>query len=289
VDWNTEVLHRLLKQVVAHRQAVGKKEWDVEPVLSQEEGKVVFDEVADVIALQGFSFKRRGNPEMIELPNQAKNQLRAFVAAVANAYHGNPMHGLQYVSAVTMQLSKLLSRVGVQKLDEIDENDEDDSSDVSDDESVGDIASHLHSHTYGITSDPLTQFGLVLAAFIHAVDHAGISNSDLALEDPETASRYKNRSIIEQRSVEKAWTKLMQPGFYDLRRAIYSDEDELKRFRQVIVNSVLSTDVQDSELQIMRTARWEKALNMSAYSVTKQDINRKVRINRVWPDMTFDS
>lgn len=32
------------------------------------------------------------------------------------------------------------------------------------------IASTLHDHTYGITSDPLTQFSCVLAALIHDVD-----------------------------------------------------------------------------------------------------------------------
>jgi hypothetical protein len=32
------------------------------------------------------------------------------------------------------------------------------------------IASTLHDHTYGITSDPLTQFACVFSALIHDVD-----------------------------------------------------------------------------------------------------------------------
>lgn len=284
VDWNTEVLHRLLTQVAAHRHSIGKDHWDEEPVLKNEERKAICDEVADVIDLPGFSFKRPIDSELTELPTQAKIQLREYVAAVANAYHENPMHCLQFASAVTMHISKLLSRLGVQRIDEIDNDDDDDASESSDGAvSVDDIASHLHNHTFGITSDPLTQFGLVLSAFIHAVDHAGISNSELVKEDPTTAAHYKNRSIIQQRSIEKAWKKLMQPGFYDLRRCIYSDEIELKRFRQVIVNSVLSSDVEDIELQQMRTSRWEKALNVGTYNLTKEDINRKVKyLNRIY-------
>jgi len=34
----------------------------------------------------------------------------------------------------------------------------------------------LHDHTYGITSDPLTQFACVFSALIHDVDHYGKSS-----------------------------------------------------------------------------------------------------------------
>jgi hypothetical protein len=37
-----------------------------------------------------------------------------------------------------------------------------------------DDASSLHDHTYGITSDPLTQFSCVLSALIHDLDHPGM-------------------------------------------------------------------------------------------------------------------
>ena len=41
---------------------------------------------------------------------------------------------------------------------------------AGDDDSVDDSRRRqemLHDHTYGITSDPLTQFGVVLSALIH--------------------------------------------------------------------------------------------------------------------------
>lgn len=70
----------------------------------------------------------------------------------------------------------------------------------------------------------------------------------------------------------------MEPGFYDLRRAIYADDTELKRFRQVIVNSVLSTDMEDIELKYLRMTRWEKTFSSGTYHVTPEDINRKATI-----------
>ena len=53
----------------------------------------------------------------------------------------------------------------------------------------------------------------------------------------------------------------MRPEYVDLRAAIYSDEKELQRFRQVIVNCVLATDLDDAELQMTRKARWAKAFS----------------------------
>ena len=38
----------------------------------------------------------------------------------------------------------------------------------------------LHDHTFGITSDPLTQFACVFSALIHDVDHAGVPNAQLS-------------------------------------------------------------------------------------------------------------
>jgi hypothetical protein len=176
-------------------------------------------------------------------------------------------------------VTKLLSRIVVRELDDVAEHDGEDENESDEEVEVTDsIASHLHNHTYGITSDPLTQFALVLSALIHAVDHGGIPNPEAAKEDPEAAALYKNRSIIEQRSVDKAWKKLMEPEFRALRQSIYADETELKRFRQVVVNSVLATDIDDEELQSLRRRRWETTFRHGALNATPEDVNRKATI-----------
>lgn len=60
-------------------------------------------------------------------------------------------------------------------------------------------------YSYGITSDPITQFAVVLAALIHDVDHVGVSNAQLVKENDRLARIYRNQSVAEQNSVNLAW------------------------------------------------------------------------------------
>jgi hypothetical protein len=281
VEWNTDVMLRLLKQVVAKRMTSGQESWEEEPTLEQNEGQIVLDEVKEVIDLPRFKYYRAElNPDSIALPEEAEKQLRDFVAAVSNAYHNNPFHCLQHASQVTTALTKLLSRVVATSLDELENEVEDDDS-LEDVQVTDNMAAMLHHHTFGIASDPLSQFGLVFAALIHAVDHQGLSNQDESTANPESTAFYRNRSVVEQRSVEKAWKKLMEPEFIELRKCIYTDEVELQRFRQVVVNSVMATDVDDLELQNLRMKRWEKTFSSGVRMTgrdTLEDVNRKATI-----------
>jgi len=79
-------------------------------------------------------------------------------------------------------------------------------------------------------------------------------------KDP-LAAKYQEKSIAEQNSVDLAWNILMEKEFDDLRACIYGNEEEFTRFRQVVVNIVLATDIMDKELGGLRKARWEKAFN----------------------------
>lgn len=272
---------RLLKQVVAKRMSSGQEPWEVEPVLEQKEGQIVLDEVTEVIDLPRFKYYRANrNPDTVTLPEEAEKQLRAYVAAVSNAYHSNPFHCLQHASQVTTALTKLLSRVVATSLDELENEVEEDDS-LEDVQVTDNMAAMLHHHTFGIASDPLTQFGLVFAALIHAVDHRGLSNQDESSARPESAALYRHRSVVEQRSVEKAWKKLMEPDFTELRKCIYNNEVELQRFRQVVVNSVMSTDVDDQDLQDLRMKRWQKTFSSGVRMTgrdTLEDVNRKATI-----------
>jgi hypothetical protein len=57
------------------------------------------------------------------------------------------------------------------------------------------LASTIHDHTYGITSDPLTQFACVFAALIHDVDHTGLPNIQLVKEKTALASAYNGKVL----------------------------------------------------------------------------------------------
>jgi hypothetical protein len=207
---------------------------------------------------------------------QVAQQLKEFVAAIGSAYRSNAFHCLQHASHVTMAVTKLISRIEVSDFHAAENQEVDDAPQEA--EVTERIATHLHNHTYGITSDPLTQFAVVLSALIHAVDHRGISNEDLAKEEPDAVAQYKGKSITEQRSLDKAWKKLMEPQFENLRRCIYADKAEKKRFRQVVVNAVLATDIDDEELQALRMSRWEKTFGSNSIDSSEKSMNQKATI-----------
>ena len=139
----------------------------------------------------------------------------------------------------------------------------------------------LHDHTYGITSDPLTRFAVVLSALIHDVGHTGVSNAQLVKEKRPIATLYKNKSVAEQNSVDLAWDLLMEPQYENLRRQIYATEAEFKRFRQLVVNSVMATDILDKDLKKWRNDRWDVALDASRSEeekTSRRAVNRKATI-----------
>ena len=69
-------------------------------------------------------------------------------------YHDNPFHNFEHASHVTMSITKLMSRIVAPTVsfDETSQNHD---------------ASAMHDHTYGITSDPLTQLAVIISGIIH--------------------------------------------------------------------------------------------------------------------------
>ena len=68
-----------------------------------------------------------------------------------------------------------------------------------DKDTVGQVTEEgFHDNTFGITSDPLTQFAVIMSALIHDVDHMGIPNSQMTNEGLEVAKYYKGQSVAEQ-------------------------------------------------------------------------------------------
>jgi hypothetical protein len=91
------------------------------------------------------------------------------------------------------------------------------------------------------------------------------------------ALKFGEKSAAEQNSVYIAWEMLMEPKYNVLRTCIYTNEDERKRFRRLVVNAVMATDILDKELQLVRKNRWEKAFDdrNSVIASTHHDRNRK--------------
>jgi hypothetical protein len=59
-----------------------------------------------------------------------------------------------------------------------------------------------------------------------------------------------------------AWELLMESSYEELRRFIFPNQQEYDRFRSLVVNSVIATDIFDKELKDFRNRRWEKAFHV---------------------------
>ena len=180
-------------------------------------------EVCEIITLPEFDHvasEAEKEFEDVGLPAPVSDQLRTFVSEVAASYKDNHFHCFEHASHVVMSVIKLLGRIVAP-------------SDLGDKASTVDkFAVTLHDHTYGITSDPLTQFACLLIALIHDTDHPGVPNPQLAKENAGLAKKYNERSIAEQNSFDLAWHLLMEDRFNDLLSTLCATEEELFRFRQ---------------------------------------------------------
>ena len=67
-------------------------------------------------------------------------------------------------------------------------------------------------------------------------DHSGVSNVQLVKEGVAIAERYKQRSVAEQNSLDLSWGLLMDDQFEALRLFLFPTQNELIRFRQLVVN-----------------------------------------------------
>jgi 3'5'-cyclic nucleotide phosphodiesterase len=178
-----------------------------------------------------------------------------------------------------MSVVKLLSRI-IAPTDVLEEFQEREAEQSQNDSKLrSQLASTLHDHTYGITSDPLTQFAVIFSALIHDVDHQGVPNTTLVTEKSPLAVLYNNKSVAEQNSLDLAWDLLMNDNFADLRKLIYSTPEEASRFRQLVVNIVLATDIMDADLKALRNSRWERAFSSTMVDANVYDsVNRKATI-----------
>jgi hypothetical protein len=149
---------------------------------------------------------------------------------IESIYHDNPFHSFKHASNVCTNANKMLQSI-------VDED------------------------IFQRTSDPLTQFAVVFSALIHDVDHLGITNMLLTKEKPNIAALYRSKSVAEQNAVDLAWNLLMDPEYNALQDAIFMGNNEFKRFRHLVVNVVMATDIFDKELNGDRITRWKKVFD----------------------------
>lgn len=266
INWNIEVLERLLKKTIARRRTLKRNSFSSVEWSTTSKKATVLDEVKEVIKLPEYDSKYAAFNEDVSviLSPEVRSQLREYVTVIALLYPENPFHNFQHASHVGMSVAKLLSRIVAPDID---------------------IEGHedLHDHTYGITSDPLTQFACVFAALIHDVDHPGVPNAQLVKEGTNMARLYKGKSVAEQNSINLAWNLLLQDKYSKLRQELCATPQEESRFRQLVVNAVCATDIIDKDLKAARNKRWNKAFSNRPIFPSKmtdvvEQTNRKATI-----------
>ena len=160
VDWNLNILKGALTEVVAKRRASGVQATPPELMQQLEKEFLVdrtsLEEVKEIVCLPKYDAATAGQKvNNVELSDTVLAQLRSYIYQICSMYNNNPFHNFGHATHVTMSVVKLMSRiVAPERLQN------------NGDQSNSDRHLDLHDHTYGITSDPMTQFAVLLSALV---------------------------------------------------------------------------------------------------------------------------
>jgi hypothetical protein len=237
-------------------------------------GETILDEVVEIIDFNevlASSQEPVNYSSNVTLSEEQCSELREYITTIASMYTQNPFHNFEHAVHVTMSVIKLLNRI-ISLDTYLESFVEHDGSNQQEGKVTEDDLIHR------IMLDPLTQLACIFASLIHDIDHPGIPNSKLMEEDVHLAIKYNGRSIAEQRSVDMAWELFLEDKFRNLRDAICGTSSEMLRFRQLVINSVMATDIFDPEWNARRNERWERTFNVLGDKLDCENVNRKATI-----------
>jgi len=117
---------------------------------------------------------------------------------------------------------------------------------------------------------------MVLSALIHDVDHRGIPNRQLALEDEDLAIKYNDQSIAENESLFIGFSELLKSKYGKLRNVIFPERSDYRRFRGACVNLVLTTDIASPERTQLGKSKWKEAFG-DPYETVERKVIKKIQ------------
>lgn len=170
--------------------------------------------------------------------DQVVSEVKAFVRKILSQYRKVEYHSFEHAYHVTISSNKLLDLA---------------------------LNSEIHAlskskpRMYGLRTDALMHLLLIFVGLIHDVEHQGIPNRQLALEDDELAILYNDQSIAENRSLTIAFRELLQKDYANLRKVMFINDEEYRRFRKAATQLVLQTDIASPERTQIRKSRWKEA------------------------------
>lgn len=160
IEWNLEVFKGLLHQIVARRGTVAHDTRINTGSLPKAD--MPLSEVEEIIELPKFdkrAAKRLRENDQLRIPDKVTKQLKEYITEIADRYNNNHFHNFAHASYVVMAVTKYLNRILAATDADLDGDERMRTSGLA----------ALHDHTYGITSDALTQFACVFSALIHDV------------------------------------------------------------------------------------------------------------------------
>lgn len=169
------------------------------------------------------------------LTEEVVEELKEFVRIVLTGYNECPYHSFEHAYHVTISTNKLVDMI------------------------VHQYPNETPAHTFGFRDDPLMQFCMIFSAIIHDVDHRGIPNRQLALEDEDLAMKFNDQSIAENNSLSIAFFELRKQKYDKLRNIIFPQRKDYRRFRLACINLVLSTDIASPERTQLGKSKWKEA------------------------------
>lgn len=277
IRWNATILESFLLKILEQRNA---KEGDypaspeVNDFTPSEEDKVLSftEKLCEKVMFPDDSYSEEYPVVLVgtSIDPKARAQLLEYVAIIASKYRDVPFHNFDHASHVTMSANKLLNRVCTAF--------------VSEEEDFASVA----ARTFGISADPLAQFVIVFSSLVHDVDHQGVPNAQLVKEHDPLCEKYDNRSVAEKRSIAVAWDILMEDRFVDLQGAIFTNSREMMRFRQLLMNTVLATDIADKERSTAGKIRWQKAFHPSNPDVLDDTSEKQDNIRSLKATLVFE-
>jgi hypothetical protein len=169
------------------------------------------------------------------LTEEIVGELKEYIKTILVGYNPLPYHSFKHAYHVTISTNKLV-----------------------------DMIVHQHpneklAQTFGFRDDPLMQFCMIFSAIVHDVDHRGLPNRQLALEDEDLAMKYNDQSIAENNSLYIAFLELRKQKYDTLRKIIFPQRKDYRRFRMAAINLVLSTDIASPERTQLGKSKWKEA------------------------------
>ena len=134
-----------------------------------------------------------------------------------------------------------------------------------------------HRKTFGLKKDPLAQLALLFSALIHDVEHKGVSNRQLVLESEDLALLYNDQSVAEQRSLAVAFAELNQNVYEPLRHVLFPEPDDYRRFRKIVINLVLSTDIASPERTQLVKSKWKEAFGDTQEALARKQQKQQLQ------------